>query len=74
MVKMLCLNTHQYFDVDDPPCVLLKNNRYAYRAECPWKGKDDQTLYAYKFCSKQAYDAYCEKSDVSETCLAESNR
>ena len=43
------------FDVENPEVVLLNNGRYAYRAECPWRGKNDKVLYAFKFASAEAY-------------------
>ena len=56
VVQMTCMTTKKKFDVTDPEVVKLRNGRYAYRAMCPWKGKHDRVLYAYKFCSSAAYD------------------
>ena len=60
-VTMTCMTTKQKFEVVEPPVIMLANGRYAYRAECPWKGKQGQTLFAFKFCSKQAYLDYTTK-------------
>lgn len=61
LVTMTCMTTKQKFDVEDPPVVVLKNGRFAYRVECPWKGKNEKTLTAFKFCSSEAYDRYLER-------------
>ena len=58
MVQMMCMTTKQKFEVENPPVIKLQNGRYAYRAECPWKGKNDRTLVAFKFCSEEAYNTY----------------
>ena len=58
VVTMMCLTTKQKFDVTNPTVIVLKNGRYAYREECPWKGKNGKTLYAFKFCSHKAYLDY----------------
>ena len=57
---MTCMTTKKKFDCENPPVVVLSNGRYAYRAECPWRGKNDKELYAYKFCSTAAYAAFLE--------------
>ena len=62
-VTMTCMTTKQKFEVEDPPVVMLKNGRYAYRVECPWKGKNDKVLSAFKFCSVAAYERYREKEE-----------
>jgi len=64
-VTMTCMTTKKKFDVDDPEVVVLKNNRYAYRVKCPWQGKNDRDLYAFKFCSAQAYEDYNGKDGAS---------
>jgi len=61
-VTMTCMTTKQKFDVDDPEVVVLANGRYAYRAQCPWKGKNDRDLSAFKFCSRAAYERYLERT------------
>ena len=55
IVTMTCMTTKKKFDVEDPPVLVLKNNRYAYRVECPWTGKNGKQLFAFKFCSTDAY-------------------
>ena len=62
-VQMTCMTTKNKFMVDNPEVRVLRNGRFAYRAECPWKGKPDKdgfekTLHAWKFCSKKAYETY----------------
>ena len=57
-VTMTCMTTKQKFDVTDPSVVRLANNRYAYRVKCPWEGKNGKELYAWKFCSLDAYNRY----------------
>jgi len=52
------MTTKQKFEVEDPEVVVLSNGRYAFRAKCPWKGKRDQDLYAWKFCGQQAYERW----------------
>ena len=46
--------------------VVLRNNRYAYRAECPWVGKGGKTLSAFKFCRKSDLDRYEIWKETSE--------
>ena len=57
-VTMTCMTTKQKFEVEDPPVVMLANMRYAYRVKCPWEGKNGKELFAYKFCSADAYRRY----------------
>lgn len=57
-VTMTCLTTKQKFDVENPPVIMLANGRYAYKVECPWKGKNDKVLTAFKFCGKKQYEDY----------------
>ena len=66
MVQMLCMTTKQKFTVEDPTVITLQNGRYAYRCECPWKGKDGRTLHAFKFASTQAYQDYCERRKAEQ--------
>ena len=66
MVTMTCMTTKQRFDVDKPPVVVLRNGRYAYRCECPWKGKEEKTLHAFKFCSKLAYADWVADQSVDD--------
>ena len=64
-VTMTCMTTKKRFEVLNPPVVVLKNGRYAYRVACPWLGKNDKELFAFKFCSAAAYKRYCDmQSDV----------
>ena len=30
------MTTKQKFEVENPPVIVLRNKRYAYRVECPW--------------------------------------
>ena len=69
-VTMTCMTTKKQFDVDNPPVVVLANGRYAYRVPCPWEGKNGKELYAFKFCSSEAYRRYkdtCENDVEEET-------
>ena len=63
---MTCMTTKKKFDVDNPEVVVLKNGRYAYRAECPWEGKGGKTLTAFKFCSSEAYRKFVAESEHIE--------
>lgn len=65
-VSMMCLTTKQTFEVDDPPVVLLGKVKksYAYRAKCPWPGKEGRELFAYKFCSKAEYERYLNSNEI----------
>jgi hypothetical protein len=69
-VTMTCMTTKQKFEVENPEVVVLSNGRYAYRAECPWTGKNNRPLTAFKFCSTEAYkiytDSLIEKQDEGE--------
>lgn len=64
-VEFTCMTTKKKFDVDDPEVVVLANGRYAYRADCPWPGKNGKALVAYKFCSREAYSTF--NQNVSQT-------
>lgn len=63
-VTMTCMTTKQKFDVEDPEVVVLANGRFAYRAECPWLGKGEKTLTAFKFCSRADHEAYVLKKET----------
>ena len=58
MVQMTCMTTTQKFEVDGPDVVILANGRYAFKCKCPWEGKNGKELYAFKFCSSEAYKNY----------------
>lgn len=60
---MMCMTTKQKFDVTGPEVTVLANGRYAYKAKCPWQGKNGKDLYAFKFCSLAAYQAYADRVD-----------
>lgn len=60
---MTCMTTKQKFEVDDPEVVVLQNGRYAYRTKCPWDGKGGKELFAYKFCSAEAFRKFTEASE-----------
>jgi len=62
---MTCMTTKQKFDLpqDEVPVVVLANGRYAYRVKCPWEGKGGKPLFAFKFCSANAYHSWQAKSD-----------
>ena len=63
---MTCMTTKQKFDVEGPPVTVLKNGRYAYRVKCPWEGKNGKELYAFKFCSAQAYRDFQAREEKSK--------
>ena len=64
---MTCMTTKQKFNVSDPEVIVLKNGRYAYRALCPWVGKNSKPLYAFKFCTKEAYENSLKKEKGEES-------
>ena len=61
-VVMTCMTTKKEFDVEEPEVVVLKNGRYAFKATCPWKGKNEKVLTAFKFCSAADYEAQCQRA------------
>ena len=63
---MTCMTTKQKFEVENPNVVVLSNGRYAYRVKCPWEGKNGKELYAFKFCSAEAYRKYNEQTEAPE--------
>jgi len=65
-VTMTCMTTKKKFDVDGPEVVVLANGRFAYRAKCPWTGKNDKELFAYKFCSAAAHTEYVAQTGNGE--------
>jgi hypothetical protein len=65
-VTLTCMTKKEKFDVEDPDVVVLKNGRFAYKALCPWMGKENQTLYAFKFCSRAAHDEYEARVKAAE--------
>ena len=65
-ITMTCLTKKQKFDVENPPVVVLANGRFAYRVKCPWTGKNDKELFAFKFCSGEAHKRYLERTGGSE--------
>jgi hypothetical protein len=62
MVLMMCLTTKKTFEVEDPEVIVLKNGRYAFRAQCPWKHDSGKLLYAFKLASKKAYEEFIAKN------------
>ena len=66
MVTMTCMTTKQKFEVENPEVIIMSNGRYAYKAVCPWKGKNDEELTSFKFASKAAYEKYVS-SQASDT-------
>ena len=66
-VELTCMTTKKKFTVpaDEAPVVMLKNGRYAYRVRCPWDGKNGKELYAFKFCSADAYHMHCKAAPDS---------
>ncbi len=66
VVQFTCMTTKKKFEVENPEVVVLKNGRYAFCAACPWEGKNGKFLKAFKFCSKQSYDAYARSEHIEE--------
>ena len=60
-VVMTCMTTKQKFDVENPTVVVLRNGRYAFKADCPWEGKNGKKLTAFKFCSAADYQEQCAR-------------
>ena len=73
-VTMTCMTTKQKFEVDDPEVVQLRNGRFAYRVECPWKGKNDRVLTAYKFCSARDFEQYMARASGDELEVPETSK
>jgi hypothetical protein len=63
---MTCMTTKQKFEVEEPEVVVLSNGRFAFRAQCPWTGKGEKTLTAYKFCSRADHEAHLAKQKPEE--------
>ena len=61
-VTFTCMTKKEKFDVVDPEVVVLKNGRFAYKSRCPWEGKDNQTLHAFKFCGRADHEAYIART------------
>jgi hypothetical protein len=59
------MTTKKKFEVEDPPVVVLANNRFAYRCKCPWEGKNGKELHAFKFCSKAAYESWVARAETN---------
>lgn len=66
MVEMMCMTTKQKFEVENPSVIILKNGRYAFRAQCPWQGKNGKELFAFKFCSAKEHEAYLAQKEQEE--------
>ena len=65
------MTTKKKFEIENPPVIVLANGRFAYKCECPWKGKNGKDLTAFKFASAEAYKKYDdflkqEESDVKQ--------
>lgn len=61
-VTMTCMTTKKKFEVVDPEVTVLRNGRYAFRAQCPWEGKNGKILTAFKFCSADDYRKYQDRN------------
>ena len=61
------MTTKQKFDVDLPEVVVLRNGRYAYRAECPWEGKSGKKLVSYKFCCASEYEEHMKRGHEEDS-------
>jgi hypothetical protein len=67
-IWMTCMTTKRKFEVEEPDVIVLKNGRYAYKVKCPWQGKNEKDLYAFKFCSAANYEAFQLRKDKDSTC------
>ena len=56
------MTTKQKFEVEEPDVVVLANGRFAYKAKCPWEGKNGKELWAFKFCSAAAHAEYVART------------
>ena len=72
-VIMTCMTTKNKFDVLNPTVVVLANGRFAYKEKCPWVGKNEKELYAFKFCSAAAYQRYVARTNPEEANPEEPN-
>ena len=63
VVTMMCLTTKRTFEVTNPTVVVLNNGRYAYKEVCPWTGKNEKVLTAFKFCGVKAYERYLARQE-----------
>lgn len=72
-VIMTCMTTKNKFDVLNPTVVVLANGRFAYKEKCPWVGKNEKELYAFKFCSAAAYQRYVARTNSEEANPEEPN-
>ena len=66
-VVMTCMTTKNKFDVQNPTVVVLSNGRFAYKEKCPWVGKNEKELYAFKFCSAAAYQRYVARTNSEDS-------
>ena len=66
-VTMTCMTTKQKFEVVNPPVIVLANGRFAYKVKCPWQGKEGKDLYAFKFCSAEAYSAFKRSKNLPKS-------
>lgn len=67
-VTMTCMTTKQKFEAEEPTVVILKNGRYAYKAQCPWVGKAGKELFAFKFCGAADYEHFSnQQSELAES-------
>jgi hypothetical protein len=56
------MTTKKKFEVEQPEVAVLRNGRYAFRADCPWEGKNGKKLVAFKFCSSKDYEDQCRRN------------
>jgi len=66
------MTTKKKFDVVDPEVTVLRNGRYAFKAQCPWEGKNGKILTAFKFCSAEAYKKHQDRNPSESKRLEES--
>ena len=73
LVEMTCMTTKKKFVVEDPDVVVLRNNKYAFKTQCPWPGKNNRVLWAYKFCSARDHEAFVGREGVNLNAQADSD-
>ena len=68
---MTCMTTKKKFDVEAPEVVVLNIGRFAYRAECPWEGKQGKKLVSFKFCSSENHREYVQSQESKQSVESE---
>lgn len=56
------MTTKKKFEVVNPEVTVLRNGRYAFKAQCPWEGKNGKILTAFKFCSGEDFRKHQDRN------------